>query len=506
MKNLFFVLLTVFAVSGCAEWAPLEDIRFTDRGDSDTDTDADSDADTDTDTDADSDTDTDTDTDADSDTDTDTDTDADSDADTDTDTDADSDTDTDTDTDADSDTDTDTDTDADSDADTDTDTDADSDTDTDTDTDVSPDADGDGWTVDAGDCNDNPVFGYWYNPDQEESCGDAQDYNCDGHDDPLAGCVECYWDSDGDGYGSSTSYEMEECDGHYYVTVDGDCEIFDDNSYPGADEDCDGIDNDCDGDIDEGCLISPPDNDNDGYDVYNDCDDTDPYRNPGEDEVYDIRDNDCDGVQDNVPNQGHRALSRWYKIHGYQNLDIDGDGTTGLYEDIEHRFSATSPGSGWYQDATELLTYPLDICSSGYGPSDTCIVRSNGEVELWGGYVLVPLYECYRVDTTGLHTTEYHPQNSAGYMAASSCAFSPVGLVVPTGTSTSIDQQDLLPYYLHASAPYYGVSEVEGASGYNAGDIMYSDLWDEGDGTGPGGSYTYHQTAWFALNPDDTTY
>ncbi len=203
-----------------------------------------------------------------------------------------------------------------------------------------------GYVEIAGDCNDDPVFGDWYNPDQEETCGDTQDYNCDGYDDPLAGCVECYWDSDGDGYGSSNLYEMEECDGNY-VAIDGDCEIFDADSYPGAYEDCDGIDNDCDGDVDEGCVSTPTDSDGDGDPDSTDCADYDATVYNGAYEYADLVDNDCDGyVDEGAP---LTYLSRWF---------CDWDNGIG---DWEHGFGSLPDTSSCQFDGRYIELYPTSV-------------------------------------------------------------------------------------------------------------------------------------------------
>jgi hypothetical protein len=58
------------------------------------------------------------------------------------------------------------------------------------------DDDGDGWTENAGDCDDRPRRGYDIWPGAEESCGDGVDQDCDGAD------AACFADMHivGDGY------------------------------------------------------------------------------------------------------------------------------------------------------------------------------------------------------------------------------------------------------------------------------------------------------------------
>ena len=109
-------------------------------------------------------------------------------------------------------------------------------------------------------------------------------------------------------------------DGDGFSEVDGDCNPFNANIYPGATEICDGFDNNCNGEVDEGFEESTwyPDYDQDGYgDMYDsgiltncppdsdfwvnnneDCDDSFPDINPGAEEVDDGFDNDCDGLID----------------------------------------------------------------------------------------------------------------------------------------------------------------------------------------------------------------
>ncbi len=90
-------------------------------------------------------------------------------------------------------------------------------------------------------------------------------------------------------------------DGDTFTPAQGDCNDFDDSTYPGAKEKCDGKDHNCNGIVDDIC-----DDDKDGYAVLDggqlpggDCDDSDPQVNPAALEVPgDSVDNNCDGQQD----------------------------------------------------------------------------------------------------------------------------------------------------------------------------------------------------------------
>ena len=109
--------------------------------------------------------------------------------------------------------------------------------------DVAPDddLDGDGFSVDAGDCDDADALVF---PGASEAC-DGVDNNCDGAVDE--GVTETWFpDGDGDGFGADDQ-PTEACsrpDG--FVPSSTDCDDADSSVFPGALEVCDGIDTDCD--------------------------------------------------------------------------------------------------------------------------------------------------------------------------------------------------------------------------------------------------------------------
>lgn len=133
------------------------------------------------------------------------------------------------------------------------------------------DDDGDGFTEQAGDCDDADPD---RSPAAAEVAYDGVDQDCNGLD---------LLDADRDG--------------HDAIVVGGDdCDDARPDVHPGAVELADGLDGDCDGTVDEGTAAF--DDDGDGLaEVDGDCDDTDPDVGPHAVEVaYDLVDNDCDGT------------------------------------------------------------------------------------------------------------------------------------------------------------------------------------------------------------------
>jgi len=236
------------------------------------------------------------------------------------------------------------------------------------------DLDGDGWSVLAGDCNDeNPDI----HPDAAEVC-DLVDNDCDGEIDEGV-VVESFPDSDADGFGNDTmaSAGCEVPDG--FVLTPGDCDDENPEVNPEADEVCDFVDNDCNGEIDDGVVvISFPDSDADGFGndamasagcevpdgfvlTPGDCDDENPDIHPDAEETCDHIDNDCDGTVDD-------GLERfaWF-------LDADADGfgddTIGIEDCLPPDGYVLDPGDCNDQDPA-IHPGALDVCDAADNDCD----------------------------------------------------------------------------------------------------------------------------------------
>ena len=173
----------------------------------------------------------------------------------------------------------------------------------------------------AGDCNDKDAA---VHPDAVEVCGNGKDDNCNGSDNDqnAKGCVDLYYDGDGDGYGVALTKCLCGATGFYSATKAGDCNDNDVTSNPGLSEKCgDSKDNDCDGDLDEagcvGCVNYYQDEDGDGFGLAvpaclsapsgtykatksGDCDDKEKAISPAATETCNGVDDDCDGDADEV--------------------------------------------------------------------------------------------------------------------------------------------------------------------------------------------------------------
>jgi large repetitive protein len=225
------------------------------------------------------------------------------------------------------------------------------------------------------DCDDDDDSVY---PTATELC-DGLDNDCDGSldsseiDDDLDGYVDCAVDGDGWDGTAVTGYE--------------DCDDTDLTIYPTATELCDGLDNDCDGDLDS----SESDLDGDGWVVctedsggwdgtaltggFEDCDDFNADTWPGADEYCDGEDDDCDG---DIDEDTAVDVLTWF-------ADTDGDG----FGDAATSDIDCNAASGWVSDdtdcddtnadawpgATEVAYDGIDQSCDG---SDLCDVDGDG--------------------------------------------------------------------------------------------------------------------------------
>jgi hypothetical protein len=189
------------------------------------------------------------------------------------------------------------------------------------------DDDADGFTEDAGDCDDDNRSTY---PGATEEV-DWEDNDCDGFADEFTKA----YDDDGDGY----------CEGFlddsgFKICTDGstpyDCNDREALSNPAQPEVLDGIDNDCDGIIDNGTAAY--DDDGDGLsEGEGDCNDLDPSIYPGATELENGIDDDCDGIADD----------------GTNIYDDDGDGWAEVDGDCNDRDAWTYPGAGERPDGID---------------------------------------------------------------------------------------------------------------------------------------------------------
>jgi hypothetical protein len=192
------------------------------------------------------------------------------------------------------------------------------------------------YSTNALDCNDGDDD---INPNAVELCNEEDD-NCDGviDEDTASDASTWFQDADEDGFGNNSITTTACSIPSGYTSNNTDCDDYDDDTNPSADEACNGEDDNCDGIIDEDTAIDASvwfqDADEDGYGdasitqttcdapsgfvVDNtDCNDINPLINPMASEVCNEEDDDCNGDVDDY------AID---SLVFYEDLDEDGFG------------------------------------------------------------------------------------------------------------------------------------------------------------------------------------
>ncbi|MBB4078009.1 PKD repeat protein [Lewinella aquimaris] len=180
-----------------------------------------------------------------------------------------------------------------------------------------------------------------------EDCAQPAGYvnnalDCNDSDASIGGAIIYYVDFDGDGYGDA-SFTVSECSPQPgFSTLDGDCDNFNNQVFPGAPELCDGIDNNCDGKVDENITNSTfyADTDGDGLGDPNST-----IEGCSLPTGYVINDRDCDDTNATIG-----AATTYY-------ADADGDG----YGNATTSITACTAPAGYVSDATDCNDANQDI-------------------------------------------------------------------------------------------------------------------------------------------------
>jgi Putative metal-binding motif len=265
-----------------------------------------------------------------------------------------------------------------------------------------------GYVADATDCNDANGD---INPAATELC-DSADNDCDGSTDEsdAADAPTWYVDSDGDGYGTSSTTKVQCSAPAGYVASATDCDDGSSAVSPAATETCNSTDDDCDSSIDEGVTTTYyRDADGDGYGTSSttssgcsapsgyvsnssDCDDTDATMSPLT--VW-YRDSDSDGYGDSSTTKTQCAKPSGYVSDSTDCNDLSSAAYVGATESCDG-IDNDCDGSEDERNASDCTDYYYDADGDGYG-SDS--VSSRCYCEGTGYYTASDNTDCYDSNT-----------------------------------------------------------------------------------------------------------
>ncbi len=379
-----------------------------------------------------------------------------------------------------------------------------------------------GYVADATDCDDGTAA---VNPAATEQC-DRLDNNCDGDtdEDTAVDVATWYIDADGDGYGLSTTTDIDCWEPAGYGASAGDCDDADAAINPGEAEVCDAADTDedCNGLADDddpavaGTASWYTDADGDGYGtgtatvtcepdpawVANDedCDDTESAVSPGETEVCnDGLDNDCDGGSGSCEWSGTVAetdadltytgpATTAHMCFGLAS-DVDGDGDEEVLVYSGYDWTTSSAAYNWWQ-------LPGGSTTSGTGALSKFSTLSSSSSVWWGSVA---------GDMDGDGDDDY---------TGSSSSFTGLGLYTGPITSTtapsaryatltkSASSYALTPQVLGADLDGDGTLEVI------LGDKSYGATYTGAVGVfeGPSGSVAFDSATWLLKGASASAY